>query len=268
MAELEVDEDKDFLLKGIINGFELIPADSTLSPAEMDNYSSSTKPDARDKVEQTLLEEIAEGNYIITPQKPTIVSALSAVPKAGSQEVLLIHDCSMPVGRGVNSYVPSLDKFRFQTIDDAVKLVDKDYYLAKIDLRHAYQSVPIYPSNYPVTGLKWTFSGDSSPTYLYDTRLCFGGRRSPGIFHHLTQSVKRMMNRRGFQGIVVCLDDFLIVSLSQAQCDLALTTLRELLLDLGFKLVLPRWFPPASSSPFSGLFLTHVPWSSPYLKAN
>ena len=71
---------------------------------------------------------------------------------------------------------PSLDKFHFQTIDDAVKLVDKGYYLATIALRHAYRSVSIHPSNYPATGLKWTFSGDNSPTHLYDTRLCFGGR--------------------------------------------------------------------------------------------
>eukprot|EP00112_Aurelia_sp_Birch-Aquarium-sp1_P008872 Seg199.7 transcript_id=Seg199.7/GoldUCD/mRNA.D3Y31 product="hypothetical protein" protein_id=Seg199.7/GoldUCD/D3Y31 len=98
MAELQLDQDKEFLLDGIINGFELIPADSPLSPAEMDNYSSSTKPEARDKVEQTLREEIAEGNYNITPTKPTIVSAISAVPKADSQELRLIHDCSMPAG--------------------------------------------------------------------------------------------------------------------------------------------------------------------------
>ena len=50
MAELDLDEDKEFLLDGIINEFELIPAASALSPAEMDNYRSSTKPEARDKV--------------------------------------------------------------------------------------------------------------------------------------------------------------------------------------------------------------------------
>ena len=253
MAELDLDEDKEFLLDGIINGFELIPADSALSPAEMDNYSSSTKPEARDKVEQTLREEIAEGKYIVTLNRPTIVSALSAVPKAGSPELRLIHDCSMPVGRGVNSYVHSLDKFHFQTIDDAVKLVDKGYYLAKIDLRHAYRSVPIHPSNYTATGLKWTFSGDNSPTYLYDTRLCFGGRRSPGIFHRLTQSVKRMMHRKGFQGIVVYLHDFLIVSPSQEECELAFNTLRELLLDLGFQISPSTVVRPCQQLTFLGI---------------
>ena len=98
----------------------------------MDNYSSSTKPEARDKVEQTLREEIAEGNYIITPTRPTIISALSAVPKAGSDELRLIHDCSMPVGKGVNSYVPSLDKLHFQTIDDAVSLWIRNFILPRL----------------------------------------------------------------------------------------------------------------------------------------
>ena len=73
----------------------------------MDNYRSSTKPEARAKVEHTIQEEIKEGNYVITQCKPTIVSAIEAVPKANSDELRLIHDCSMPEGLGVNSYVPS-----------------------------------------------------------------------------------------------------------------------------------------------------------------
>ena len=46
LKELEQDEDKDFLIDGITNGFELIPADSALAPAEMDNYISATNPSA------------------------------------------------------------------------------------------------------------------------------------------------------------------------------------------------------------------------------
>ena len=101
-----------------------------------------------------------KGNYVISTSKPTIVSALGAVPKSNSDELRLIHDCSMPKGQGVNSYVLTLDKLHFQTIDDAVNLVTPECYLAKIDLHHAYRSVPIHSANYPVTGLKWTFSGE------------------------------------------------------------------------------------------------------------
>ena len=209
LKELEQDEDKDFLIDGITNGLELIPADSPLAPAEMDNYVSATNPSARAKVEQTIREEIQEGNYVVTQSRPTLVSALGAIPKPDSDELRLIHDCSMPPSKGVNSYVPNIDKLRFQTIDDAIKLLDKGYFLAKIDLRHAYRSVPIHPKNYAAMGLKWIFEGDLVPTYFIDTRLPFGGQRAPGIFHRLTQSVRRMMLRRGFLGIVVYLDDFL-----------------------------------------------------------
>ena len=158
------------------------------------------------------MQEIREDNYEVVGDKPIIVSAIGAVPKPESNEYRLIHDCSMPPGKGVNSFVPELDKFKFQTIDDAVKLIDKGYFLAKVDLRHAYRSVPISPTNYPATGLKWRFKGHKHHTFIIDKRLPFVGRRSPSIFHRLTQSVKRMMIKRGFTGIIVYLDDFLIVA--------------------------------------------------------
>ena len=85
-------------------------------------------------MEKILWEEIAEGSFIITSTSPGIVSALRSIPKACGDELWLIRDCSMPVGHGVNSCVPSLDKLYFQTIDDAFKLVNKEFYLAKIIL--------------------------------------------------------------------------------------------------------------------------------------
>ena len=55
LEELKDDPDKEFLLDGNINGFQIVPA-------EMHNYASATEHVVRNKVEQTLLEEIAEGN--------------------------------------------------------------------------------------------------------------------------------------------------------------------------------------------------------------
>ena len=69
MAELELDEDLEFLFDGIINGYEPIPADSALTPTDVDNYRSSTKPEARDKMEKTLQEEIVEGKLHYYPQQ-------------------------------------------------------------------------------------------------------------------------------------------------------------------------------------------------------
>ena len=164
----------------------------------MHNYLSATGTAVRDKVEQTLLDEIALGNYVISETKPTIVSALGAVPKPDSEDVRLIHDCSQPEGSAVSNYADT-ESFKYQTLEDAVKLLRPGYYMAKIDLHHAYRSVSIHPSNYKATGLKWKFkSNPHKVTYLIDTRLPYGGKRAPEIFHRLTQSVRRMMAKKGY----------------------------------------------------------------------
>jgi len=82
-------------LDGVTHGFQLLPASASLAPAEMENYSSATGPLSKEKVEETLLEEMEAGNYLISIDKPSIVSALGAVPKPDSDDICLIHDCSL-----------------------------------------------------------------------------------------------------------------------------------------------------------------------------
>jgi len=65
----------------------------------MNNYNSVCCPEAREKVESTLNDEIT--SYHHSPSKLTIISALGAVPKADSDDFRLIHDCSMPPGKEV-----------------------------------------------------------------------------------------------------------------------------------------------------------------------
>ena len=101
---LETDRDRDFIINGITNGFEIIPSDSVLKPAETNNYKSATASDVRDKVENQIREEISKGNYVVTHVKPTIVSALGAIPKPDTDKIRLIHDCSRPQFSNVNSY--------------------------------------------------------------------------------------------------------------------------------------------------------------------
>ena len=73
-------------------------------------------------------------------ENPLLSVHLEQSVKKDSSELRLIHDCSMPRGLGVNSYI-DIEKQSFQTIDDAVSLLKKGYYMAKVDLRHAYQSI-------------------------------------------------------------------------------------------------------------------------------
>ena len=116
----------------------------------MDNYKSSTDPSVSNKVEKAILNELELGHHVIVNEKPPVVSALGAVPKPDSEDVRLIHDCSMPKGKGFNSY-SKVNSFKFQTLDDAIKLLKLCYLMSKVDLKSAYRSVPIHPSNYAGT---------------------------------------------------------------------------------------------------------------------
>jgi len=174
------------------------------------------------------------------------------VPKPDSDDLRLIHDCSQPTGAAVNDYI-EIDKAKFQTIDDALDLIKPGYYMAKIDLKSAYRSVHVHPSCYRYLGCKWQFEGHEHPTYFYDTKLPFGAKSSPGIFHRLTQSVRRMMKRRGFDMIIVYLDDFLIIGKTYSECLQAYLLLMELLQELGFQISQHKLVPPSQCIIFLGV---------------
>ena len=117
----------EFLKDGLFNGFPLNATDVSYAPAEMQNCKSATDPLVRDKAEQVIKEEISNGNCAVVQERLVIVSALRAIPKPDSSEVRVIHDWSMPAGKGFNSY-SKINCFKFQTLDDA------GYVLAKVDL--------------------------------------------------------------------------------------------------------------------------------------
>lgn len=187
---------------------------------------------------------------MVSKQKPTIVSALGAIPKPDGG-IRLIHDGSMPPGIAMNDYATA-DKCKYQSLSEALSLVQPGHFMAKVDLKSAYRSVQIHPSNYAATGLHWTFEGDSTPTYMFDTRLPFGSRKAPSVFNRLTQSVRRMMENRGYQ-IVVYLDDFFIVSKTKEECRLGLNSLLILLRQLGFQISYNKVVCPSNCLTFLGI---------------
>lgn len=247
--ELQDDPDFNFILSGVTDGFHITDIGSQFKPVECNNYRSATV-EYRDEVEVQLREEIALGNYVITDQKPTIVSSLGAIPKS-SGGVRLIHDGSRPLGANMNNYVTNT-KFKYDTVDNATSLIPERGWVSKIDLRHAYRSVPVHCDCYPATGLKWTFIGDNKPTYLYDARLPFGASKSCFIFSQLSAAVTRMMHKRGFT-VISYLDDYLTISDSYENCKQAHDCLIQLLQQLGFTINWEKVVPPTQSLTFLGI---------------
>jgi len=62
-----------------------------------------------------------------------------------------------------------------------------------------------------------------------------------------------MMARRGFHGVVVYVDDFLMLHVEQSLCTTAFETLRALLLALGFTINMTKCTAPCQDLVFLGV---------------
>ena len=254
--ELGNDIDSDFLLKGIQNGFDIIDENVVITPVQLPNHPSA-KPGSElyEKATDQVLSEIQCGNYVICDSPPKIVSPMAAIPKPDGG-VRLIHDCSRPSGKSVNDYNSADWQQKFARIDDAANLMTHECFFAKVDLKHAYRSVKLSNRSQNVTGLSWELGGRK--VFMKDTRLPFGASLSPGIFHRLSQAVKRIMARKGFDLIIVYLDDFLIIAESEKVCAQALSTLIQLLRKLGFAIHWGKVVDPTQKITFLGVELNSI----------
>jgi hypothetical protein len=245
------DPDRDFILQGVSQGFDIIDKDAPCSRVELDNHQSASPSSSfYHLVDAQVKSEIANGNYVPTLNPPKIVSPLGAIPKPEGG-IRLIHDCSRPAGAAVNDYVSDLEHHRFSSVDDAAKLVKQNYFMAKVDLKSAYRSVSISSSSCEVTGIKWWVNDQLC--YFYDSKLPFGAKRAPGIFHRLSSAVVRIMSRLNCNSIVSYLDDFFICEPTSEKCANSLRLLIAVLRRLGFAVNWNKVIDPTKIITFLGI---------------
>ena len=79
ISEHKNDQDAEFIISGITNGFLIVDEDSQATPVATNTYRSATSDHTL--VEKQILEELSEGRYVVTSDRPTIISAIGAVPK-------------------------------------------------------------------------------------------------------------------------------------------------------------------------------------------
>lgn len=254
--ELADDFDKDFILNGLKYGFDIIDEGAAPHPVKCDNHPSARHGSRLHKeATEQVLKEIKMGHYEVLAEPPKIISPIAVIPKPNGG-VRLIHDCSRPEGQALNDYCSADWKQKFSRVDDAAALVTKGCFMAKIDLQHAYRQVPISKHSQKATGLEWQF-GDRI-VYLRDTRLPFGSKLAPGIFHRLTQAVKRMLKRHGLTATVVYLDDFFIKADTFEDCLNALNMTISLLRKLGFHINWNKVVDPCTRLTFLGIEIDSI----------
>lgn len=240
-------------MEGIKNGFRITDVKdySQVNSVCLGNHPSVAQNQKR--VEHELEDQLEKGNYRLCAEKPTIISPLGAIPK-DSNDIRLIHDCSRPVGSSLNDYsMPS--PVQYENLEKAYSIARPGWYMGKIDLKSAYRSVAIHPDDYTMTGIQFKFSNNPSSSFLFDVRLPFGAQKGPQIFHRLSQAVKRMMARRGYNEVIAYLDDFFFVAETYERCQEIQRELISLLIKLGFCISWKKVVGPSQRVEFLGVTL-------------
>jgi hypothetical protein len=243
--------DREYILDGIQHGFKIVDDEVVKTPVDIPNHVSCTKDDNKYKVEQVLRSEILNGRYVPVKNKPDICSPMAAIEKSDGT-VRVLHDASRPMNLALNDYATDKVNVKYQGVKDAINFIIPHSYCCKIDLKMAYRSVGIRPSQYHMTGVKWKFEGDKDVTYLVDTRLMMGASKSPSVFHRLSQAVKRFMEKRGYQ-VVAYLDDYIIVADDYITCLRGQHILIRLLRELGFSIAYNKVEGPTQKLIFLGI---------------
>ena len=180
-----------------------------------------------------MLSELQDGKYVLGDSPPSLASPLGAVPEKDGV-IRLIHDCSRPIAKSLNDNASIKMSHTFQTIGDATSSDRAGYYMSKVDLKSSYRPVCTNTESQQFTGLKLWLDGRF--VYVRDTKLPFRSKLAPGIFHRLTQAVKRMMEKRGFTALVVYLDDVFVCAPTLQECAEVMASLITLLRYLGFRI--------------------------------
>ena len=154
-------------------------------------------------------------------------------------------------GHSVNDVMVYCDKHPYESIDYEIELLQTEYFMANVNIKSAYRSVAIQPASYKATELMWNIAG--LPTYLIDTHMPFGARPSPSVFHHLSKSVKRMMQCYGHHKLAVYQDDFLVIGETYEECLEAWVALVQLLLELVLNISYKKLAAPATDIIFLGI---------------
>ena len=214
------------------------------SPLRWEDKNHSSALQFPHDVEAYLKEEIQfgaiQGPFIKNPIENCHFSPFLTREKSNASHRRVIIDLSWPkdasVNLGVdkNSYLASDFQLTFPTVDDiidAINDVGKGACLYKVDISRAFRHVKIDPFDYDLLGLKWR------DVTFFDTCLPFGSRHGTQIFQRLSDAVRYMMRREGFD-VINYVDDFVgidVPSVARRSYDRLCAILGELGLDVSVK---------------------------------
>ena len=249
------EEDRDYLWRGLVLGFDIVDPDCPAS-YHCENYDSITSDVFYEEMTRLLLDELAQGKVSISEDRPTCVHSLGAVTKSNGK-LRPITDCSRPDGVAINNYMTTtFQSFSYNSIEDAVQLLNNGDFMAVVDVSSAYRSVNVSADHVQFQGLSWDF-GDG-PVWLRDRRLCFGLRCAPNIYNAISNFIVRVANSWGAARVINYLDDFLIIADTYEACLIQRNIVASVIEFLGASVAWKKVTEPATTTTFLGISIDSI----------
>ena len=248
-------DDRMYLWKGLVCGFNIVDPDCPAAYS-CSNYDSILSDEFRREMTDLLTKEISEHKVSKVDSAPRCIHSLGAVVKSNGK-LRPITDCSRPDGNAINNYMESTFKsFSYNTVEDAVAILDPDDFMAVVDISSAYRAVSVNPDQVEFQGLTWDFGAGSE--HLVDRRLCFGLRCAPNIFDNLSTFIVEIAKARGADRVVNYLDDFLIIASTHDECLRQRDIVASAISHLGFGVSWSKVTQPNQVTTFLGITIDSV----------
>lgn len=206
---------------GTVNGFK-IPFINNIRPIQI---SEPPQYELSKTEENILLQCISKLISIgaITKVKPCtgqFISSIFFVPKPDGSSRFILNLKSL------NEYVDN-PHFKMEDFRSVSKVLNRNDFMAKVDLKDAYYSIPISPEDRKF--LRFRFRQE---IYEY-TCLPFGLSCAPRVFTKLLKPLIIKLRKQKFRSVVF-LDDFLLLGCTEENLNSNVNATKELLTNLGF----------------------------------
>ena len=246
---------KKYLVLGFTLGFKLNNFNFTSIDNDKTLKSAREHPDVvNKKINKELESNRLAGPYESPPYSDPVISPLGVREKKTPGEFRLIHHLSYPYGESVNDGIPrnlaSVHYTPLSTAIDKIVQYGRYTYLAKADIKSAFRIIPIHPSDYHLLGFKW------EGKYFFDKCLPMGASSSCNIFEKFSSAINWIVQQKCPDVTILhVLDDFLFISNSKIQCQLALDTFLEICQDIGVPIAPEKTVQPTNYLSFLGIDL-------------
>ena len=207
----------DFIL-GIIDHGYVLPLKSEPTAYTRGNHQSAAENSSF--VQDSVLELLATGCVVESPDSPHICSPLSVVESSSGKKRLVVNL------RHLNRFLWK-QKFKYEDLRVAMLLLEKNDFLFSFDLKSGYHHVDIAREHWKYLGFLW------QGRYYVFTVLPFGLSSACYIFTKLVRPLVGYWRAKGLR-IVVYLDDGLCAVQGESRARAASALVKDTLDHSGF----------------------------------